>query len=332
LSLQLCRAKVVEKALEIVSSSSTTSATATLHSFASIVSALTAAPVWARPPLEDLCFTASSGDSAAFTATAHAVVMRIIEAGAAASTVAAVAEHLHAAVASVSAAGAAAGTAAATAGDAAWSVEALYADAVQALITALTAAASAGRDTEARTALTALQAVCSAVCEHASSSTADSSAVLESVQQLLTAFCSTDTSSGSATDRLLGYRADVLELLRFADTTTAAAAAVAGHRKGGSTAAVTASSSTGAAAAALTAGPSLAALRTAELVTRHFDGDAVAALRSSDQSWDSRGVLLDALFPQVSAAALCSLSLLLLLSAGAYFMHPVVECYHQMRL
>jgi hypothetical protein len=247
--------------------------------------------------------------------------MHIIQAGAAASTVAAVAEHLHAAVASVSAAGAAAATT--TAGDGAWSVEALYADAVKAVITALTAAASAGRDSEARTAFTALQAVYSAVCEHASSSTADSSAVLESVQQLLTAFCSTDTSSGSATDRLLGYRADVLELLRSADTTTAttaiAANTAAGHRRGGSAATLAAatSSATGAAAAALTAGPSLAALRTAELVTRHFDSDAVAALRNSDQSWDSRGMLLHALFLQVRAIALhllaLSLCLLLLL-------------------
>jgi hypothetical protein len=326
--LQLHRAKVVEKALEFVSSSSTTtSATATLHSFASLVSALTATPVWARPLIEDLCFTATSDDSAAFTAAAHAVVMRIIEAGTAVSVVAAVAEHLHAAVAS--AAGAAA-AAAATAGDAAWSVEALYADAVKALITALTAAASAGIDNGARTAFTALKAVYSAVCEHASSSTADSSAVLESVQQLLTAFCSTDSSSGSATDRLLGYRADVLELLRSADTSTAATTTAIGHRRDGSAAALaaaTSSATTGAAAAALTTGPSLAALRTAELVTRHFDGDAVAALRGSDQSWDSRGVLLDALFPQVSTA---TLHLLRSLWTHAYCKHAVVVCYHQM--
>jgi hypothetical protein len=316
----LCRAKVVEKALDIVISSTTTSATATLHSFASIVSALTAAPVWARPLIEDLCFTASSDDNAAFTAAAHAVVMRIIEGGTAVSTVAAVAEHLHAAAVSVAAAGTAATVA--TAGDAAWSIEELYADAVKALITALTAAASAGRDAEARTAFAALQAVYSAVCEHASSGAADSSAVLDAVQQLLTAFCSTDSSSGSAADRLLGYRADVLELLRSADTTaataTAADTAAVGHRRGGSAAAlaaVTASSTAGAAAAALTTGPSLAALRTAELVTRHFDSDAVTALRHSDQSWDSRGVLLDALFPQVCTAALNLLALLLLLSA-----------------
>jgi trimeric autotransporter adhesin len=296
---QLCRTKVVEKALEIVSGSNATGAAATLHSFASIVSALTAAPAWARSLIEDLCYTVSSDDSTAFTAAAHAAVMRIIEGGTVVSVVEAVAEHLHAAVVSVSAA------AAASTGNAAWSIETLYADAVAALIAALTAAASAGRDTEARSAFTALKTVYSAVCEHSSSGLTDGSAVLEAVQQLLTAFCSTDCSSGSTTDRLLGYRADVLELLWSADTTTTATAA-GGHSRGGSAAALAAvaASATGAAATAHIAGPSLAALRTAELVTRHFDSDAVAALRGSDQSWESRSVLLDALFPQVSTAAL----------------------------